>query len=89
MGIFFYCIQVEKVHYPGLPSHPHHEVAKKQMRGFSGMVSFEVKGGRQGASRLVEVRKLFIGESLFSFCCLICSRLSFCSQSAKNKVLNS
>ncbi|XP_068721471.1 cystathionine gamma-lyase-like [Montipora capricornis] len=46
--------KVEKVHYPGLQSHPHHEVAKKQMRGFSGMVSFEVKGGRQGASRLVE-----------------------------------
>ncbi|KAK2559712.1 L-methionine gamma-lyase [Acropora cervicornis] len=33
--------KVEKVHYPGLPSHPHHEVAKKQMKGFGGMVSFE------------------------------------------------
>ena len=52
-----YCLQVEKVHYPGLPSHPHHEVAKKQMKGFGGMVSFEVKGGKKAASRLVEVKK--------------------------------
>jgi cystathionine gamma-synthase len=34
--------RVQKVHYPGLPSHPSHEVAKKQMRGFGAMLSFEV-----------------------------------------------
>lgn len=50
--------KVEKVHYPGLPSHPHHEVAKKQMKGFGGMVSFEVKGGKKAASRLVENVKI-------------------------------
>lgn len=45
------------MYYPGLPSHPHHEIAKKQMTGFSGMLSFEVKGGRAEATRLVEVRE--------------------------------
>lgn len=52
-------LQVDKVYYPGLPSHPHHHTAKKQMTGFSGMVSFEVKGGKEEASRLVEVKELF------------------------------
>lgn len=37
--------KVSKVYYPGLPSHPGHEIAKRQMRGFGGMLSFEVKGG--------------------------------------------
>lgn len=36
---------VERVFYPGLPSHANHEVAKKQMRGFGGMLSFQLKGG--------------------------------------------
>ncbi len=36
---------VEKVTYPGLPSHPQHDIAKEQMEGFSGMISMELKGG--------------------------------------------
>jgi cystathionine gamma-synthase len=36
--------RVAKVYYPGLPSHPYHEVARRQMRGFGGLVTFEVKG---------------------------------------------
>ena len=36
--------KISKVHYPGLPSHPQHEIAKKQMKGFGGMLSFEVIG---------------------------------------------
>ncbi|MBN9654551.1 cystathionine gamma-synthase family protein [Halobacillus sp. GSS1] len=36
---------VEEVFYPGLPSHPHHQIAKQQMKGFGGMLSFAVKGG--------------------------------------------
>ncbi len=36
---------VDQVNYPGLESHPHHDIAKKQMRGFGGMLSFSVKGG--------------------------------------------
>src|SRR4051812_633887 len=41
--------RVERVHYPGLASHPNHEIAKAQMRGFGGMVSFQVRGGQQHA----------------------------------------
>ena len=41
---------VKDVFYPGLPDHPNHEVAKRQMRGFSGMVSFTVHGGWESAS---------------------------------------
>ncbi len=48
-------IQVEKVYYPGLPSHPDHELAKKQMRNFSGMLSFELKGSMENGVTLVEV----------------------------------
>ncbi len=36
---------VERVNYPGLESHPHHDIAKRQMRGFGGMLSFSVRGG--------------------------------------------
>jgi cystathionine beta-lyase/cystathionine gamma-synthase len=45
--------KIERVHYPGLPSHPQHELAERQMRGFGGMVSFEVVGGRAGAEKLL------------------------------------
>lgn len=41
--------KIEKVHYPGLPSHPQYNLAKEQMSGFGGMVSFEVHGGRKAA----------------------------------------
>ena len=45
---------VERVHYPGLHSHPHHELAGKIMSSYGGMVSFEVKGGRQQAERMMQ-----------------------------------
>jgi cystathionine beta-lyase/cystathionine gamma-synthase len=41
---------VERVHYPGLADHPDHSIAKSQMSGFGGMLSFEVKGGFDAAS---------------------------------------
>lgn len=57
--------QVERVIYPGLPSHPHHELAKKQMSGFGGMVSFIVKGGLEQARSVLEGTKVFLlAESL-------------------------
>lgn len=57
--------KVEKVIYPGLKSHPQHEVAKKQMTGFGGMVSFFVKGGFEGARKFLENVKIFtLAESL-------------------------
>lgn len=56
---------IEKVIYPGLPSHPQHELAKKQMSGFGGMLSCVVKGGLTGASKLLNGTKLFaLAESL-------------------------
>ena len=45
---------VQRVHYPGLPSHPDHAVAKRQMTGFGGVVSFEIKGGIDKASRFMD-----------------------------------
>ncbi len=50
--------KVEKVLYPGLKSHPGHEIAKKQMSGFGAMISFEVKGGYKEAAEIIEKFKL-------------------------------
>lgn len=56
---------IEKVVYPGLPSHPHHELAKRQMHGFGGMVSIYLKGGFEAAKRLCERVQIFaLAESL-------------------------
>ncbi|MEO8672525.1 MAG: PLP-dependent aspartate aminotransferase family protein [Tahibacter sp.] len=56
---------VEKVIYPGLESHPQHELAKRQMSGFGGMLSIYVKGGLEGARRMMEHCHLFaVAESL-------------------------
>jgi cystathionine beta-lyase/cystathionine gamma-synthase len=49
---------VDRVYYPGLESHPQHALAKKQMRAYSGMVSFEVKGGRKEAEEALRSFKL-------------------------------
>ena len=50
---------VEQVNYPGLPTHPHYALAKQQMRGFGGMVSFTLKGGAEAARTVVQRTKLF------------------------------
>ncbi|WGS65594.1 trans-sulfuration enzyme family protein [Marinitoga aeolica] len=56
---------VEKVYYPGLESHPQHMLAKKQMRGFGGMLSFEIKGDLESAKKFVEKLTIFsLAESL-------------------------
>ncbi|GIV83400.1 MAG: cystathionine gamma-synthase [Candidatus Roseilinea sp.] len=57
--------RVERVIYPGLPSHPQHAIARRQMRVFGGMVSFIVKGGAEAARRVAEGTRLFaLAESL-------------------------
>lgn len=57
--------QVERVIYPGLSSHPQHAVAAKQMRGFGGMISFELRGSLQQAMDFVAATKVFtLAESL-------------------------
>ena len=52
--------RVERVHYPGLKSHPDHALAKKQMRGFGGMMAFDVKGGLGAARRFCDRVRLFL-----------------------------
>jgi len=57
--------KVARVYYPGLPDHPDHEVAKRQMSGFGGVVSFEIAGGRERTSRFVDALQLpYIGPTL-------------------------
>ncbi|HSI72429.1 MAG TPA: PLP-dependent aspartate aminotransferase family protein [Fimbriimonas sp.] len=57
--------RVERVLYPGLPSHPQHEVAKKQTSGHGGMLTFFIKGGLEEARRFLETVELFtLAESL-------------------------
>ena len=56
---------IEKVIYPGLSSHPQHDIAKKQMKGFGGMISVVLKGGLDSATRFLEKTKIFsLAESL-------------------------
>ncbi|MCB9890759.1 MAG: cystathionine gamma-synthase [Planctomycetes bacterium] len=57
--------KVEKVHYPGIESHPQHEVAKRQMRRFGGMISLELEGGLEAGCRFASRTRLFsLAESL-------------------------
>lgn len=52
--------KVARVHYPGLPSHPDHKLAKKQMRDFGSMLAFDLKGGLPAARRFCDRVKLFL-----------------------------
>lgn len=56
--------KVERVHYPGLPAHPQHELAQKQMRGYTGMVSFDVGTLDRAKAVLERVRLFALAESL-------------------------
>jgi len=65
--------EVKRVYYPGLPSHPQHELAKRQMRGFGGIVSFELKGDAERAKAFAAKTKVFsLAESLGGVESLIC-----------------
>lgn len=64
---------VAQVHYPGLPSHPDHELAKRQQSGFGGMLSFELAKGEAGVRALLEAIELYtLAESLGGVESLIC-----------------
>jgi methionine-gamma-lyase len=52
--------RVARVHYPGLPSHPDHKLAKSQMRGFGGMLAFDLKGGLPAARRFCDRARVFL-----------------------------
>lgn len=56
---------VKRVLYPGLPSHPGHEIAKRQMKGFGGVVSFELNGGTEAVTNFLRrIKIFFLAESL-------------------------
>jgi cystathionine gamma-synthase len=57
--------KIRKVFYPGLPSHPHHQIAKAQMRGFGGVVSFWAKGSLSKVNRFLDaLQTIYIGPTL-------------------------
>lgn len=63
--------RVKRVFYPGLPTHPGHNIARRQMRGFGGVVSFELQGGAAAATSFLRRIKLFcLAESLGGVCSL-------------------
>jgi cystathionine gamma-lyase len=65
--------RVEKVYYPGLPAHPGYELAKRQMSGFGGMVSFQFKGNYDDVDTVVRRFKVFtLAESLGGVESLVC-----------------
>jgi len=65
--------EVKQVYYPGLLSHPQHELAKRQMRGFGGIVSFELKGDAERAKAFAAKTRIFsLAESLGGVESLIC-----------------
>ncbi|OHU86116.1 MULTISPECIES: cystathionine gamma-synthase [Pseudoalteromonas] len=64
---------VSQVYYPGLESHPQHELAKKQQSGFGGMMSFDIKGGlKDSAAFLTSLKQFSLAESLGGVESLIC-----------------
>jgi cystathionine gamma-lyase len=68
---------VERVYYPGLPSHPQHDLAKRQMRGFGGMVSCVLKGGPERARAFASAVRVFsLAESLGGVESLLCHPVS-------------
>lgn len=64
---------VRRVYYPGLPNHPGHDIARRQMSGFGGMVSFELDGSVDDVVAFVRSRRFFVlGESLGGVKSLLC-----------------
>lgn len=60
--------QIERVNYPGLPSHPGHVVAAKQMRDFGGMMSIELRGGREAALSMASKLRVFTNATSLGGC---------------------
>ena len=80
--------QLDAVYYPGLPDHPGHELAARQMRAFGGMISFAVKGGATPAKKLAESMTLFqLAESLGGVESLVCYPSEMTHASVKGTAL--
>jgi cystathionine beta-lyase/cystathionine gamma-synthase len=81
---------VTRVYYPGLPGHPGHQVARQQMSGFGGMLSFELAGSAADVTDFVSNRRFFtLGESLGGVKSLIChpARMTHASIPADQRAL--
>lgn len=79
---------VRRVYYPGLASHPGHEIARRQMTGFGGMLSFELDGSVDEVTAFVSSRRFFaLGESLGGVKALIChpARMTHASIPARER----
>jgi cystathionine gamma-synthase/cystathionine gamma-lyase len=77
-----------RVYYPGLPSHPGHDIARRQMTGFGGMVSFELDGTVEEVVSFVSSRRFFaLGESLGGVKALVChpARMTHASIPAEDR----
>ena len=82
--------RVEKVYYPGLPGHPDHALAKRQMRGFGGMVSFQFKGTPADVDTVVRRFKVFtLAESLGGVESLVCHPASMTHGSIPKEIRES
>lgn len=81
--------KVEHIYYPGLKTHKNNALAKKQMTGFSGMISFEINGGFPAVERFISKLKLFsLAESLGGVESLVCypARMTHASMSAEERL---
>ncbi len=82
--------RVEKVYYPGLAEHPDHELAKRQMKGFGGMVSFQFKGVVADVDKMVRRFKVFtLAESLGGIESLVCHPASMTHGSIPKEIRES
>ena len=82
--------RVEKVYYPGLPSHPDYELAKRQMSGFGGMVSFQFRGTYADVAQIVRRFKVFsLAESLGGVESLVCHPASMTHSSIPKDIRES
>ena len=82
--------RVEKIYYPGLPSHPDYELAKRQMSGFGGMVSFQFKGTYADVEQMVRRFKVFtLAESLGGVESLVCHPASMTHGSIPKEIRES
>lgn len=82
--------RVEKVYYPGLTSHPDHELAKRQMFGFGGMVSFQFKGTLEDVDTVIRRFKIFtFAESLGGIESLVCHPASMTHGSIPREIRES
>ncbi|OGS43445.1 MAG: cystathionine gamma-synthase [Elusimicrobia bacterium RIFOXYD2_FULL_34_15] len=81
--------KIEKVYFPGLPNNKNYDIAKKQMSGFGGMISFELKGGFKEVQKFVSKLKVFLlAESLGGVESLVCypSKMTHVSMSQAERI---